>query len=136
MNIESRIVYSLCKGWCHLMFRLLFQFLLISFMYFLGNVFVYVFQLSIPGSVVGMVLLFLSLFFGVIKLGWVERVANFHLKHITLLCIPAIVGVFYYLDIFQTEGLKLLFVLITSSLFILGLTAYFVQFFERKEGKE
>jgi holin-like protein len=79
-----------------------------------------------------MAILFIALLSGVCKLKWVERIAQLHIKHITLLFIPFAVGVWHYAGIFRIEGIKLAIILATSSLFVLFVTAYSAEFFETK----
>ncbi|MBU8905282.1 CidA/LrgA family protein [Desertibacillus haloalkaliphilus] len=105
---------------------------MIAVFYFIGQVTVTTFHLPFPASIVGMLLLFVSLLLGFIKLEWVETVANIHLKHIILFFIPPIVGVFYYLEIFKQDGFKLTLVLILSSLVVLLVTAFAADTFVKK----
>ncbi|MDQ0201400.1 CidA/LrgA family protein [Neobacillus ginsengisoli] len=114
------------------MVRIIAQFLTILFVYLIGNQIVTWLKLPIPGSIVGMALLFIALVSGVCKLKWVEKVAQLHIKHITLLFIPFAVGVWHYAGIFRIEGLKLAIILVTSSLFVLFVTAYSAEYFETK----
>jgi holin-like protein len=114
------------------MVRFIVQFLTILLIYLFGNRLVLWLDLPIPGSIVGMVLLFVALSLGVCKLKWVEAVAQLHIKHFTLLFIPFAVGVWHYTDIFRLEGLKLVVILTTSSLFVLLVTAYIAEYFETK----
>jgi len=48
--------------------------------------------LPIPSGVLGMILLFCGLQFGVVKLKWLERAAGFLLRHMVLLFVPLTVG--------------------------------------------
>ncbi len=59
--------------------------------YFLG-MFLHRVGVPIPGGVLGLLLLYLALLFGVVRLGWVERAAIFLLRHMVLLFIPLTVG--------------------------------------------
>ncbi|MFC0274044.1 CidA/LrgA family protein [Metabacillus herbersteinensis] len=108
------------------------QFFTILFIYLVGNSLVILLDLPIPGSIIGMVLLFIALLMGVCKLRWVEAVAQLHIKHITLLFIPFAVGVLHYTSSFQMEGLKLAAILVTSSLVVLLVTAYIAEYYEVK----
>ncbi|SDI04824.1 CidA/LrgA family protein [Alteribacillus bidgolensis] len=100
------------------------QWLILLGIYFIGSSLSNIFHLPLPGSIIGMMLLFVLLLSGLFKLQWVEKVAQLHLKHMTLLFIPFIVGVFLSLDIFRVQGWKLLFVLVITSLIVLLGTAY------------
>ncbi|WP_302328430.1 CidA/LrgA family protein [Salirhabdus salicampi] len=54
----------------------------------IGNVFVKIFNISFPASIVGMFLLFTFLLIGYVSLEWIEAISSFQLKHLTLLFIP------------------------------------------------
>lgn len=114
------------------MVRILFQFLIMLVIYLVGNSLVTWLHLPLPGSIVGMILLFAALSLGVCKLTWVENVAQLHIKHFTLLFIPSIIGVLHYTGTFQTEGFKLAVILAISSLVVLLVTAYTAEYYENK----
>lgn len=46
----------------------------------------------IPGGVLGLLMFYLALLLGLVKLAWVERAANFLLRHMVLLFVPLTVG--------------------------------------------
>lgn len=112
------------------MIRFIVQFLTILFIYLLGNILVSWVNIPIPGSIVGMALLFLALLLGGCKLSWVEEVAQLHIKHFTLFFIPFTVGIFHYTGVFRIVGLKFAVTLAISSLVILLVTAYIAEVFD------
>ncbi|MBU8917424.1 CidA/LrgA family protein [Bacillus sp. FJAT-29953] len=117
------------------MVRYFVQFITILLIYLIGNGLVRWLDLPVPGSIVGMALLFLGLTLKVCKLKWVEAIAQLHIKHITLLFIPFAVGVWHYTGIFRIEGLKLTAILAASSISVLLVTAGIAEFFEIKTKK-
>lgn len=56
--------------------RYIYQFFLIMIFVLLGEMCEHFIPLPIAGSIYGMVLLFLALVFGVVRLSWVEDIAN------------------------------------------------------------
>lgn len=67
---------------------------------FLGEVLEYLIPLPIAGSIYGLVLLFLALVFGVVKLSWVEDVANwFHSIMALFFIAPAVAVIDIWSDI-------------------------------------
>jgi holin-like protein len=114
------------------MIKYLAQFITIIIIYSLGNGLSAWLKLPVPGSIIGMFLLFMGLLTGVVKLSWIEKIAQLHIKHLTLLFIPFTVGVFHYITIFQIEGLKLVFTLVISSLAVLLVTALIAEAFDSK----
>ncbi|GGK29074.1 CidA/LrgA family protein [Caldalkalibacillus thermarum] len=107
--------------------RVIYQFVLIVGVYVLGTLVVHIFKLPLPGSMVGMLLLFLALWSGMMKLEWVEQAADLHLKHMTLFFIPPIVGIMYFADVFLRQGITVLLVIMISSVCVLLGTAYTVE---------
>ncbi len=71
--------------------------------------------LNIPGSILGLVILFLLLKFNIIKLKWVEVGGNWLVAELLLFFIPAAVGVLQYKDLILGSGYKILIILLTSS---------------------
>lgn len=118
------------------MVRFIVQFLTILIIYFIGNRLVIMLGIPVPGSIVGMGLLFLALWSGVCKPAWVEKIAQLHIKHISLLFIPFIVGVWHYAGIFRIEGIKLAVILSLSSLTVLLVTGYIADYFDIKNRRE
>ncbi|QIZ08973.1 CidA/LrgA family protein [Priestia megaterium] len=114
------------------MVRTIAQFLTILVIYLTGTRLVTWLDLPVPGSIIGMALLFIALMSGACKLKWVEAAAQLHIKHITLLFIPFIVGVWHFAGIFRVEGIKLAIILAVSSLVVLLVTAFIAEYLETK----
>lgn len=68
-------------------------------------------RLPLPGSVLGLGLLWLSLGLGVVRLGWLEGAADHLLGVLGLLFVPATVGFTDYLSARAAWGLWLLVML-------------------------
>lgn len=119
------------------MIRFIVQFLTIFLIYLIGEGLVSWFDLPVPGSIVGMALLFIALKLKVCKLNWVEAIAQLHIKHITLLFIPFAVGLWHFTRIFRMDGIKLSTILVLSSLVVLLVTAIIAEWIEtyRKRSK-
>lgn len=79
--------------------------------------------LPVPGPVVGLALLVIT------ALAWpalqreVEEVANLLLRHLSLLFVPAGVGVLQYVDLLRREWLPLLAVVVVSTALTLAVSA-------------
>ncbi|WP_312472704.1 CidA/LrgA family protein [Neobacillus sp.] len=80
-----------------------------------GNQMVRIFHLPIPGTVIGIVLLFLLLSMGVIKIEQIEMAAEWLLKHLGFFFIPISVGLMTIGSALVNKGLSFLFVLIVSA---------------------
>src|SRR5690625_8040934 len=80
--------------------------------YQVGSIIVQYLHIPIPGNVLGMIILFISLVTGVIKLKWFERAASFLLKHLVFFFIPITVGMMTLGSTFQHNGFILFVILI------------------------
>ena len=81
----------------------------IGYLYILlliGNTIARLLHLPIPGSIIGLVLLFLLLQFHIIKLEWIELGAAVLLSELLLFFIPSAIGVIDYHALFgaRNEG--------------------------------
>lgn len=64
----------------------------ILLIFFFGGSWLHRRGVPIPGGVLGLLLFFFALVSGILKLSWVERAANFLLRHMVLLFVPLTVG--------------------------------------------
>lgn len=93
-----------------------------------------VLPIAIPGSVVGMVLLFVTLSVrGMAQMpAALEPTARSLLRYLALLFVPAGVGIMQYGDRLQREGWALALVLVVSTLLTLALTALVLQWLSQR----
>ncbi|SFD60324.1 holin-like protein [Lentibacillus persicus] len=77
------------------------------------------FDLFIPGSIIGLVLLFIFLMTGVMNASWIVDGARFFIKHLALFFIPATVGIINYLNLFSGKGLLLVVIGLLSTLMVM-----------------
>lgn len=91
-------------------------------------------SLSIPGSVIGMLLLFVLLKSGLIKLEWIKEGTSFILKNLTLFFVPVTVGFINYLELFSGRGIYLLLIAILSTAIVMGVSGLISQ--KLAKGKE
>lgn len=109
----------------------LIQLLIILGFLILGSGLVEILHIPLPGSVTGMILLFIFLLTGIIKVEWIEKVSTFQLKHLTLLFIPPVATLFIsdsFVELIQWNILVILFV---SSICCLLGTAFSVEWYEK-----
>ncbi|KQY82114.1 holin [Paenibacillus sp. Root52] len=91
-------------------------------------------HLPVPGSILGMVVLFLLLQTGVVKLRWIEVGAAWLLGELLLFFIPSAVGIMNYMPMLEHDGLQILFIVLLSTFLVMvctGLVA--TQIAKRKE---
>lgn len=87
----------------------------ITAFYFFGQFIQVKLHLTIPGSIIGLLLLFILLSSKLLPEKYIDTGANFLLSLMMLFLVPATVGVMNYFQIFQGKGLLLVFSLIISS---------------------
>jgi len=91
------------------------------------------FDLPIPGNVMGMGLLLLGLTVGWIDLKWLEEAAELLLANMTLFFVPAGVGVMVYSDLIAAEWLPITVATVVSTFIVMAVTGLFAQKLESKE---
>lgn len=73
--------------------KIYLQLLIIFGFSFIGNVISNVFRLPVPGSIPGMILLFLALQFKILEFRHVDEAGSFLINNMTILFLPAGVGI-------------------------------------------
>ena len=77
---------------------------------FLGDIVSLYIPLALPGNIIGMVLLFILLASGIIKLDYVSRAGDLLLDQLVLLFVPVGVGIIKFTDIIITEMFAIIFI--------------------------
>lgn len=77
-------------------------------------------NIPIPGSIIGMAFVFLLLELGVLRLEWVELGASWLLAELLLFFIPSAVGVMKYSALLESDGIRLLAVVITGTFVVMA----------------
>lgn len=77
-------------------------------------------HLPIPGTILGIIVLFILLKMNVIKLSWIEQGANWLLAELLLFFIPAAVGVMNYMSLLEHDGVRILLVVISSTVVVMA----------------
>ena len=72
-------------------------------------------QLPLPGNLLGMLFLFTLLATRVVPLAWVETSAALLVRHLGFFFIPITVGLMGFADLFLTNGLAILVILVVSA---------------------
>jgi len=102
---------------------------------FVGNSIARLLHLPIPGSIIGLVLLFLLLQFHMIKLEWIELGAGLLLSELLLFFIPSAIGIIDYDSLFGVQGVKVVLVIVVSAIVVMFTTGFTAQWLEqRKKG--
>lgn len=94
---------------------------------FIGEVLNKLLNIPIPGNVIGMIILLISLLTGLIKLEAIEDVAEFLLKHLAFFFVPAGVGIISSMDIIKANLFPMLVVILVSTIVVMVVTGITVQ---------
>ncbi|WP_428908373.1 CidA/LrgA family protein [Niallia sp. Krafla_26] len=106
---------------------ILLQILFIHVFLFLGSAVKAIVPLPIPASMVGLLLLFLALWLGIIKLEWVEQGGNWLLAELLLFFIPSAVGIVNYEEMLSWQGLKSILLVGISTFIVISATAFIAE---------
>lgn len=90
------------------------------------------FLLPIPGSVIGMMLMTVSLQSGLVKLDWVKDAAHVLVKNMAFFFIPPGSALILYLDLIEAEFVPIVVALVVSTFLVLAVSSYTLQLLERK----
>lgn len=115
--------------------KFILQLFLLFFVYWISNEFAQFANLPIPGNVIGVILLFVLLACGIIKLNHVKEGADFLLKHLVFFFIPVTVGLMNWGHVFYEYGIELAAAILISTLLPFWTVGYLTQFLIRKRGK-
>lgn len=84
------------------------------------------FHIPIPGSVIGMVLLFILLCIGIVKIEQIKEVSDFLLDNLAFLFVPLGVGLLKSVDVLKSNWWQIILIVIITTIMVIvttGLTA-------------
>ena len=116
--------------------RLLTQILILFLFYFVGDLIVTLLNLKFPGSIVGLVLLWVCLYFKWLDVRFVADGANLLIAFLTLFFIPSTVGIVQYPELLSKSGVVLIMAVFISSIFAFIFTGKLSQCLEKMEEKK
>ncbi|MBK1884378.1 CidA/LrgA family protein [Luteolibacter pohnpeiensis] len=85
------------------------------------------FHWPIPGSLLGLMLLWGLLELGLLKLHWIEQGADSLLRHLMLFFVPAMLALVDHHELFSLLGIKLILVVLISTVVVMCGTACIVE---------
>lgn len=112
---------------------IIIEILVIFLFSFIGDLISSSFNLPIPGSIIGLLLLFLALYSKVIKIKDINRVGKFLQKNMALLFVPLTVGMMNYFDIIKSNLLMLTVAILMSTSITYFATGKSAQLIQKKE---
>ncbi len=102
----------------------------------LGELVVYLTQVPLPSSIIGMLILTLLLKLGWVKLEWIRGLSDFLVANIGLFFVPPGVALMLYFNLIKEELFPILGATILSTLIVLVVTGWVHQFVNKKTNKE
>ncbi|MGF0064333.1 CidA/LrgA family protein [Lachnospiraceae bacterium SGI.085] len=115
--------------------KFLRQFMIILAISFIGEVLKYIVPLPIPASIYGLVILFIALETGIIKLSAVKDTAKFLIEIMPLMFIPAGVGLLESWGVLQPVLLPVAVITVVATIIVMGVSGVVTQAVIRKEKK-
>jgi len=113
--------------------RIIVQIGILNIFYYIGVGIVSYLHIPLPGSVIGLLLLALSLNFKIIKVEYIQDGAGFLIGILTLFFIPATVGIIDYPELMSTTGLLIILAVIASTLIAIYVSGIMTQLIEKRE---
>ena len=117
--------------------RIILHILILYGFYYTGVWIQKTFDLFIPGSIIGMLLLFTLFATKMMKPKWIEQGTLLLLRHMPLLFLPVTVGILNFLDVFSGRGFLLIIIALISTVMVMvtsGITSQYLAV--RKERRE
>lgn len=116
--------------------NILVQFFIILVYSFVGDIIHTTFNLPIPGSIIGLVLLFISLKTKILKLESIERAGNWLKSNMALLFVPITVGIMPYFNVIQKNWVEVTLIMVISTIITYLVTAFIAEYILKKEDKK
>jgi holin-like protein len=98
-----------------------------------GEIISRLFDLPIPGNVLGMGLLLIGLMSGLVDVKWIEEAVEVLLSNMALFFVPAGVGVMVYSDLIAAEWLPIIVATVVSTFVVMVVTGVLAQKLEPGE---
>lgn len=103
------------------------ELIIILFINYLGLCVSTIFHLPIPGTIIGMLIMLLLLYFKILKLESIENVANFLLANMAIFFIPPTMRILDLLNVLEAGFSKIILLLTITTFVTLGVTGKVVE---------
>lgn len=112
--------------------KLVRQLSIITAICFSGELIKSLFKLTIPGNVIGMILLLIFLCFGIIKVEMIEDVSKFLLDHLPFFFVPAGVGLIASVSTIKNCWQYIILIIFISTIVVMAVTGVTIQLIKRR----
>nr|WP_283248485.1 CidA/LrgA family holin-like protein [Bacillus sp. FJAT-49711] len=116
--------------------KTILQIALLYFIFLLGSWIQKTLNLFIPGSIIGMLILYLLLSTGFFKQEWIEKGSVLLIKYLPLLFLPVTVGIISFPQLFNVQGILLILIILFSTALVMVSTGILSQQLLRKRRYE
>ena len=113
--------------------KIIFQIGILYILYRAGEWIAETLNLSLPGSVIGMILLILLLFTRIIRLEWIGDGAGFMVKYLPFFFIPSTLGIMQYYEIFAGSGFLLIVIVLVSTMLVMAVSGLIGDLYRGRE---
>lgn len=104
------------------------QFLIILVINFVGVIIQNIFNLPLPGTILGMLILFVLLWTKVLKVESIEKVCDFLILNMIIFFLPPAVELLEYMALLKTGFLKIIILLVATTVITMIVTGKTVDF--------
>lgn len=104
------------------------QFLIILVINFVGIIIQNLFHLPLPGTILGMLILFILLWTKILKVESIEKVCDFLILNMIIFFLPPAVELLEYMTLLKTGFLKILILLVATTVITMIVTGKTVDF--------
>ena len=101
----------------------------------MGEILNRIIPFPIPASIYGLVIMFLALKIGIVKINKVQKTGNFLIDVMPIMFVPPGVAVLETLDVLQSCYIQLIMILIVSTIIVMGVTGVVTQLIINKTKK-
>ncbi|OCG09206.1 hypothetical protein A9G13_01175 [Gilliamella sp. wkB178] len=101
-----------------------------------GNIISKILPIMIPGSIIGLLILFFSLAFQLIPTCWIKNSCNLFMRYMTVLFIPAAMGIMDNYSLLIDNWVPIIFSCIGGSVIVLLLTAFLTEYIHKANLKK
>lgn len=109
-------------------FFIILQLVIITGFYLIGEALQAFFNIPLPGSIIGFLLLFTALMLKIYPLEWIDSGAHFLLAFLSLYFVPATVGIVEYGELFSGKGMLLIPIVIASTFLAMAVAGWVSQY--------
>lgn len=111
------------------------QVLILFLFYYIGVFIQALFKIPVPASIIGLLVLLVSLKFKVIPVEYINRGAGFLIAFLPLLFVPVCIGIMKYPALFSMKGFTIVSIVFLSTIFTMLISGGTSQILEKSAHK-